>query len=59
MQKRDRPHVDIGHWLKHRVGDIGVSKVRWNVASDIFLYGILTDDPYPTDLDKVFTESFK
>ncbi|KAF8528667.1 hypothetical protein BDD12DRAFT_903837 [Trichophaea hybrida] len=29
------------------VGDIGVSKVWWDVASDEFLCMILTEDSYP------------
>ncbi|KAF8537188.1 hypothetical protein BDD12DRAFT_807159 [Trichophaea hybrida] len=59
LQKCDQSPVDIGRRLKRKVGDIGVSKVWWDVAHDIFLCRILSEDPYPTDVDKLSAESFK
>ncbi|KAF8536361.1 hypothetical protein BDD12DRAFT_807843 [Trichophaea hybrida] len=59
LQKRDRSPVDIGCRLKRKVGNIGVSKVWWDVAHDVFFCGILTEDPYPTDVDTLSAESFE
>ncbi|KAF8541876.1 hypothetical protein BDD12DRAFT_803348 [Trichophaea hybrida] len=59
LPKLDRSPVDIGCRLKRKIGDIGVSKVWWDVACDIFFCRILTKDPYPTDVDNLSAESFE
>ncbi|KAF8535101.1 hypothetical protein BDD12DRAFT_808838 [Trichophaea hybrida] len=59
LQKQVWSPVDIGRRLKCEVGNIGVLQVRWDVARDIFFCRILTEDPYPTNMDKLSAERFE
>ncbi|KAF8543074.1 hypothetical protein BDD12DRAFT_802360 [Trichophaea hybrida] len=59
LQKWDQSPVDMGRRLKPKVGDIGVLKVWWDVARDICFCRILTEDPYPTDVDMLSAEHIK
>jgi hypothetical protein len=59
MQKRNRSPLDTGHRQKRMVGDIGVSKDWWDIARELFFCTILSEDPYPVDVDKLSEESYK
>jgi hypothetical protein len=59
MQKRNRSPIDTGHRQKRKVGDIGVSKDWWDIAREMFFCRILSEDPYPVDVDKLSEESYK
>jgi hypothetical protein len=41
------------------VGDIGVPNDSWDIAQDVFFCRILSEDPYPVDVDKLSEESYK
>jgi hypothetical protein len=36
-----------------------VSKDWWDIAQELFFYTILSEDPYPVDVDKLSEESYK
>ena len=59
MQKRNRSPINSGRWQKRKVGDIGVPKDWWDIAQDLFFCRILSEDPYPVDVDKLSEESYK
>jgi hypothetical protein len=59
MQKRNTSPIDTGRRQKRKVGDIGVPKDWWDIARDLFFCRILSEDPYPVDVDKLSEESYK
>jgi hypothetical protein len=59
MQKQNRSPIDTGRQQQRKVGDIGVPKDWWDIARDLFLCRILSEDPYPVDVDKLSEESYK
>jgi hypothetical protein len=59
MQKQNRSPIDTGRWQKRKVGDIGVPKGWWDIARDLFFCRILSEDPYPVDVNKLSGESYK
>jgi hypothetical protein len=59
MQKRNRSPIDTRRRQKRKVGDIGVPKDWWDIARDLFFCRILSEDPYPVDVDKLSEESYK
>jgi len=42
-----------------KVGDVVVPNDWWDMARDLFFYRILSEDPYPVDVDKLSEESYK
>jgi hypothetical protein len=59
MQKRNRSPIDTCHRQKRKVGNIGVSKDWWEIARDLFFCRILSDEPYPVNVDKLSEETYK
>jgi len=59
MQMQNRSPIDTGRRQKHKVGDIGVPKDWWDIAQDLFFCGILREDPYPVDVDKLSEKRYK
>jgi hypothetical protein len=59
MQKRNTSPIDTGRRPKRKVGDIGVPKDWWDIARDLYFCRILSEDPYPVDVDKLSEESYK
>jgi hypothetical protein len=59
MQERNRSPIDTGRRQKRKVGDIGVPKDWWDIPRDLFFCRILSEDPYPVDVDKLSEESYK
>jgi len=59
MQKRNRSPIDTGHWQKHKVADIRVPKDWWDITRDLILCRILSEDPYPVDVNKLSEENYK
>jgi len=59
MQKRNRSPSNTDRRQKRKVGDIVVPKDWWDIAQDLFFGRILSEDPYPVDVDKLSEESYK
>jgi hypothetical protein len=59
MQKWNTSPIDTGRRQKRKVGDIGVPKDWLDIARDLFFCRILSEDPYPVDVDKLSEESYK
>jgi len=59
MQKWNRSPIDTGRRQKHEVGDIGVLTDLCDSAQDLFFCTILSEDPYPVDVDKLSKEFYK
>jgi hypothetical protein len=59
MQKRNTSPIDTGRRQKRKVGDIAVPNVWWDIARARFFCRILSEDPYPVDVDKLSEESDK
>jgi hypothetical protein len=51
--------IDTGHKQKPTVGEIEVAKDWWDIVRDQFFCRILTEEPYPVDVDKLSEESYK
>jgi len=51
MQKQNRSPIDMGHRENCKVGDIGVPQDWWDIARDLFFCRILSEDPYPVNVD--------
>jgi len=59
MQKRNKSPIDTGRRQKRKVGGIGVPNNWWDITRDLFFCRILSQDPYPVDVDKLSEESYK
>jgi len=59
MQKWYMSPIDTGRWQKCKVGDIWVPKDWWNIAQDLLVCRILSNDPYAVDVYELSTESYK
>jgi len=59
MHKWIMSPIDTGHQQKRKVADIGVPEDWLDIARDLFFCRILSEDPYPVDVDKLSEESSK
>jgi hypothetical protein len=59
MRKCNRSQINTGRRPKRWVGDIGVPNDSWGIACDLFFCRILSNDPNPADVNKLFQESYR
>jgi len=59
MQKRNMSPINTARQNHCKVGVIGVPKDWWDIARHPFIFWILSKDPYPIDIDKLFDERYK
>jgi hypothetical protein len=59
MEKQNTSPIDTGRQQQRKVGDIRVPKDWWDIARDLFFCRILSEVPYPVDVDKLSEESYK
>ena len=59
MQTRNMSPINTGLRQMHKVGDIRVPNVWWDIAQDRFFCSMPREDPYPVDVDKLSKDSYK